>query len=230
MVGKRLELSAEIRGYIKIRSQLGYSAKNIFNDIVNIHGDTSVSYMTVCRWARQFVNGRVSVENEPKSGRPVSNSTKHALQTIKELLATDARYTNRDLARITGISFGKVRLLLKFKLGLRKISARWIPHLLTKDQKNIRAKYAKKRLKEYSKFDQRKFSDIITGDEMWIHFYEPHRKTSNRVWATKGAKGPCIAKRTISVKKVLCGVFHNTLARHSSCCSKGQRNQRHIIS
>ena len=59
----------------------------------------------------------------------------------------------------------------------------------------------------YPKYDSKRFSDLITGDETWVHFFEPKRKCSNRVWATKHAKRPVIAKRTATVKKVLYCIF-----------------------
>ena len=41
-----------------------------------------------------------------------------------------ARHTVRDTARMTGISLSKVYYCLKNILNTRKISARWMPHLL----------------------------------------------------------------------------------------------------
>ena len=32
-------------------------------------------------------------------------------------------------------------------------------------------------------------------------FFEPQRKIDNKIWATRNARRPVIAKRTISVKK-----------------------------
>ena len=44
-------------------------------------------------------------------------------------------------------------------------------------------------------------------DKTWVHFYEPKRKIQNKIWATKGSQRPCIAKRTMSVKKVMYVIF-----------------------
>ena len=90
---------------------------------------------------------------------------------------------------------------------MNKISARWIPHLLTEDQKRIRVKTAKSLQKIYPKYDSRSFSNIVNGDETWVHFYEPKRKHENKIWATKRIKRPCIAKRKLRVKKVMYAIF-----------------------
>ena len=86
---------------------------------------------------------------------------------------------------------------------MRRISVRWIPHLVTKEQKLARVRIAKQLLKQFPKYNSRSFANIITGDETWVHFYEPKRKIQNKIWAPRGGKRPCIAKRTISIKKVI---------------------------
>ena len=44
------------------------------------------------------------------------------------------------------------------------------------------------------------FSTFVTGDETWVHFFEPQRKVNNKIWATKNARRPSIAKRLQSSK------------------------------
>ena len=41
----------------------------------------------------------------------------------------------------------------------------------------------------------------------WVHYFEPVRKVSNKIWATKHSKHPIIAKRSLSTKKVLYAIF-----------------------
>ena len=89
---------------------------------------------------------------------------------VDEILDSDARYTSYELARMIGISEASTCTILKKKLGLTRKVARWIPHILTKKQKAARVKMAKKLLKMYPKFDRKKFVNIVTGDETWIHF------------------------------------------------------------
>ena len=98
-------------------------------------------------------------------------------------------------------------LILKKHLKVRKISARWVPHLLTDEQKRQRVKVAKKLLQMFPKYDKKQFANVVTGDETWVHYFEPVRKVSNKIWATKHSKRPIIAKRSLSTKKVLYAIF-----------------------
>ena len=59
----------------------------------------------------------------------------------------------------------------------------------------------------FPKYDKKQFANVVTGDETWVHYFEPVRKVSNKIWATKHSKRPIIAKRSLSTKKVLYAIF-----------------------
>ena len=65
--------------------------------------------------------------------------------------------TVRDIASIVGISLSRVHFILKKILKVRKISARWVPHLLTDDQKRRRVETAKNIAKNVPKIRQKGF-------------------------------------------------------------------------
>ncbi|XP_053376606.1 protein GVQW3-like [Mercenaria mercenaria] len=207
MVGQRSEKWLQIRSYIQARNKIGISAKVIFNEICNIYGHYEVSYSTVTRWISRFKSGREQVEDFRRSGRPKTATIKKNAQLIKDLLHQDARLTVHHLARRSGISSARVHFILCKILLVKKKCARSIPHLLTAEQKQERVRKAKKLLKLNLEFDNKRFSELITGDETCVHFFEPKRKCSNRVWATKHANWPVIAKRMATVKKVLYCIF-----------------------
>ena len=70
-----------------------------------------------------------------------------------------------------------------------------------------RVKVAKKLLQMFPKYNKKQFANFVTGDETWVHNFEPVRKVSNKIWATKHSKRPLIAKRSLSAKKVLYEIF-----------------------
>ena len=146
MVGRNVDKKDEIRAYIKARSKLGCSLKKLMTEISTAFGPSCVSYDTVRRWKKKFESGVESIKNAPKSGRPKSASRKEIVSKIKEIIEGDARFTVRDIARKVGISLSTVHLILKKHLKVRKISAGWVPHLLTDEQKRQRVKVAKKLL------------------------------------------------------------------------------------
>ena len=100
-----------------------------------------------------------------------------------------------------------VHLILKKYLKVRKIFARWVPHLLTDEQNRQRDKVAKKMLQMIQTCDKKQFANVVTGDENWIYYFEPVRKLSNKIWASKQSRRPIIAKRSLSARKVWYAIF-----------------------
>ena len=93
-----------------------------------------MSYDTVRRWIIKFESSVESIKNAPKSGRPKFASRKEIVSKIKEIIEGDAKFTVCDIARKVGISLSTVHLILKKHMKVRKIFAKWVPHLLTDEQ------------------------------------------------------------------------------------------------
>ena len=52
--------------------------------------------------------------------------------------------------------------------------------------------------------------NLLTGDETWVHMFEPQRRADNKQWKRKDQNRPCIARRTISSKNMLYAIFFNS--------------------
>lgn len=200
----------EIRAYIKTRGSLNIPATKIFSELCEVYGQSAVSLSTVCRWLKAFNNGSQGLEDRYRSGRPSTAITKGNIAAVKNLIDEDGRYTLQYIAKTVGISSGSVHDILTKQLMLRKVCARWVPHLLTTEQKNTRVKMAKELLAKYKNCDKRKISNIVTGDETWIYYFEPQRKIDNKMWIQRNGARPIIAKRCQSAKKVLYAIFFNS--------------------
>ena len=151
----------------------------------------------------KFKDGKFSVEADTRRERPKTSVTKVNIAAVKIVVEQDARLSVKDIASCTGISESSVQTILKKRLDLRKVCARCVPHLLTEEQKTQRLKCARELLKTYKGCNSRVISNLLTGDETWVHMFEPQRRADNKQWKRKDQKRPCIAKRTISSKKML---------------------------
>ena len=164
---------------------------------------------TVFRWVKAFKAGKFSVEDDTRPGRPKTSVTKANIAAVKIVVEQDARLSVKDIASCTGISEESVQTILKKRLDLRKVCARWVPHLLTEEQKTQRLKCAGELLKTYKGCNSLVISNLLTGDETWVHMFEPQRRADNKQWKRKDKKRPCIAKTTISSKKMY-AIFFNS--------------------
>ncbi|CAH1984058.1 unnamed protein product [Acanthoscelides obtectus] len=69
-----------------------------------------------------------------------------------------------------------------------KLVSRWIPHLLTNEQKAARVNWCQKRLTHYC-------------DELWIYCYQPENKRQSAVWVFQGEEKRTKVIRSRSVSK-----------------------------
>ena len=157
---------------------------------------------TVFRWNKAFKAGKFSVEDDTRHGRPKTSVTKANIAVVKTVVEQDARLSVKNIASCTGISEGSVQTILKKRFDLTKVCARWIPHLLTKEQKTQRLKCAREFLKTYKGCNSRVIYNLLTGDYTCVHMFEPKGRADNKQWKRKDQKRPSIAKRTISSKKM----------------------------
>ena len=206
-----MDQKTEIRSYIKCHIRLNIDSKQIFNELCGIYGPQTISMHTVFRWVKAFKAAKIFVEDDTRPGRPKTSVTKANIAAVKIVVKQDARLSVKDIASCTGISEGSVQTILKKRLDLRKVCARWVPHiLLTEEQKTQCLKCARELLKTYNGCNSRVISNLLTGDEAWVHMFEPQRRADNKQWKRKDQKRPCIAKRTISSKKMLYAIFFNS--------------------
>ena len=117
------------------------------------------------RWVKTLKAGKFSVEDDTRLGRPKTSVTKTNIIAVKIVVEQDARLSVKDIASCTGISEGSVQTILTKRLDLRKVCTKWVPHLLTEEQKTQRLKCARGLLKTYKGCNSRVISDLLTGDE-----------------------------------------------------------------
>ena len=205
-----LDQKTEIRSYIKCHIRLNIDSKQIFNELSGIYGPQTISVRTVFRWVKAFKAGKFSVEDDTCLGRPKTSVTKANSAAVKIVVEQDALLSVKNIASCTGISEGSVQTILKKRFDLRKVCDRWVSHLLTEEQKTQRLKCAREFLNTYKGCNSEVISNLLTGDETWVHMFEPQRRADNKQWKQNGQKCPCIAKRTISSKKMLYAIFFNS--------------------
>ena len=104
------------------------------------------------------------------------------------MVEQDVRLSVKDIASCTGISEGSVQAILKKPLDLRKVCARWVPHLLIVEQKTQRLKCALELLKTYKDCNSRVISNLLTADETWVQMFEPQRRADNKQLKRKDKK------------------------------------------
>ena len=126
-----------------------------------------------------FRKGETLPKVTSKKGRPVTVSNERKVAEIQEYILEDRRVTVENVAKHFGISYGTAKDITSNKLGMRRVSARWVPRLLLPKQMGVRVKMCNKYYRQYNDEGDTFLNRVVTCDETWIYLFEP--KVSNRV-------------------------------------------------
>ena len=101
-----------------------------------IHGKLAdaPSYAQVKFWVGEFKRGRMSLEDEARSGRPLDAINEEMCKKVWDLVNSDRRIQVEEIAQALGISHGSVSTILHDRLGMLKLTARWVPKSLSDEQ------------------------------------------------------------------------------------------------
>lgn len=89
--------------------------------------------------------GRTSTEDAPRPGRPKSATSDKMIEKVRQVVLSDRRLKLIKIAETVEISKERSHHILTESLTMRKLSARWVPRLLTPEQKLNRAPCHKSR-------------------------------------------------------------------------------------
>ena len=198
------------RFYIFTRMKLGMKATEIHGELKSVYGDSSPSFDTVARWIRYFAEGRDSVEDVERSGRPSSIVTTDIIARAEAIVAEHRSITLRFLASELGVSYGSAHTIMHDKLERSKRCCRWVPHMLSDKQCEERVRICRLWLQMFSENGPKRLSDVVTGDECWISYFTMKDKSSNMVWLTDDEPRPEVLKASFRSRKRMFTIFFNT--------------------
>jgi len=73
------------------------------------------------QWFSWFKAGRTSIDDNERSGRPVSSSTPEMIERVHQIIREDRRRTIDEVSMLVGISHGTYHKILTEDLEMRHI-------------------------------------------------------------------------------------------------------------
>jgi len=119
----------EVRAVIRFFNFQNISPTEIHRKITEVYGPQVMSRKSVSVWCTKFNSGRESVEDEARSGRPISTSTAETIDAVEKLLRSDRRLKIREMATQLDLPKTTVHEIVHEKLNFRKVCARWVPKM-----------------------------------------------------------------------------------------------------
>ena len=125
----------EYRAVIRYLYLKGKTGQEIHCELTNVYGPSATSYAQVKFWVGEFKRSRTSLEDETRSGRP-SDATvvKGALYYLPPMKKCVTKYgiwctliKVEEIANALHISHCSVSTTLHDRLGMHKLTARWVP-------------------------------------------------------------------------------------------------------
>ena len=180
----------EYRAVIKYLFLKGNTPTQIKDELDSVYGDSAPSFTTVKFWAAEFKRGRKSLGDDERSGRPKTATADENIAKVHQIVLDDRRIKVREIAEVMKMSKERVCHILHEHLGMTKLSARWVPRLLTLDQKRVRMNISNALLAQFRRNKSEFWRRLITVDETWIHHYAPETKIQSKQWIAKGEPAP----------------------------------------
>ena len=106
--------------------------------LLQVNGDNAMKKTAVYKWVKRFSEGRESVTDEERSGRPATSRTEENIANVLQIVCANRRLTVRSIAEQVNIDKETVRKILTEDLGMRKLCAKMAPKELTEEQKQRR--------------------------------------------------------------------------------------------
>ncbi|CAH2007245.1 unnamed protein product [Acanthoscelides obtectus] len=156
------------RGIIYYNFQRQLSQQECLAELLSVFDNEAPHQSTISRWYGEFKRGRVSLSDDPRVGAPKTAVTQENVDAVRKLIIEDRHVTYRDIEASLKISKTSIQKILHEALGVRLVS-RWIPHLLTEEQKAARVNLCQKTLDRFNSGNSKNVYSIVSGDESWIY-------------------------------------------------------------
>jgi histone-lysine N-methyltransferase SETMAR len=155
MSDKNLEQPINIKFCVKIFK----SASKTLAILTVAYDEYAMKKSSVFEWHRRFKEGQV-VQDDPRSGQPKMQRTGADVDRVQTLVSSNRRLGVRLIAEELNMNRETVKQIITEDLGMRKISAKMMPQILTDDQK-FWLHISSDLLHHAEMFDK-----VITDDEM----------------------------------------------------------------
>ncbi len=139
----------EQRATIKFLQRSGKSVVQIWRSLQEVFGRHALGRTQVREWFNRFQAGTLETPSTDKKcpGRP-RRRLQHRNE-VQRLLNQNSRMTIDELSTATGLSRTSVHRLLKKDMKMTKISAKFVPRLLTDEQKAHWVRLCEQNLAEF---------------------------------------------------------------------------------
>ncbi|CAH1978256.1 unnamed protein product [Acanthoscelides obtectus] len=182
-----MELNREhFRAIIYYNFQRQLSQQECLAELLSVFGNEAPHQSTISR----------CLGDDPRVSAPTTAVTQKNVDAVRKLIIEDRHVTYREIEASLKISKSSIQKILHEELGVRKLVSRWIPHLLTEEQKAAWVNWCRKTLGRFNSGNSKNVYSIVRGDE-----------SQSAIWVFQGEEKPTKVIRSRSVSKKMVATF-----------------------
>ncbi|GFS13298.1 transposase [Elysia marginata] len=178
-----MDLRSKQRALIEFLTAEGCGPIEIYSRMKAVYSGMCLDVSTVRRWPRRSRDENPSestVHDQARTGRPLSASDSKHQSRVDQLICENRCVKQIDISIEIGISQERVHHIITNLLGYRKISARWVPRMPTPQMKLQRVQICRELLAKFHEDGGDFLRQIVTGNESWVHHYDPESKQESK--------------------------------------------------
>lgn len=164
--------------------KLNEDTHTIIAKLLFIFDEEMITESRVRFWLREFHAGRTRFWDLQHSGRPRSGRSDDNVEAVMGALTESRNKTVSQISLELDLKHTTVHRILRKDLLLFKKCAKFVPKILTQENKDRRVRICRYNLGR-ARLEGRFFHNIITGDESYIHIWDPGNKEATREWLAK---------------------------------------------
>jgi len=132
--------------------------------------------------------------------------TQENVERVSEMIRSNRRLTIREISEDLNIDYGSVQNILTTDLNMRRVSVKFVPPVLTVEQKQQRLSISLE-LRDRAASDSSFSGNVITGDETWVYGYDPEIRVQSSQWKPPSSPRAKKNRKSRSNIKVMMIVF-----------------------
>jgi histone-lysine N-methyltransferase SETMAR len=200
---------SKVRDFVAALARAGKTAAEIKTLVEAAFADQALGLTSIYNILKKVKAGKNTDDQRHLNAKRTKRSTT-LVADVAAAVENDARVTCVDLASAFGVSRGTIHNILRDDLGLVKKSARWVPKILSEDQKKERVRICTEFVAAVTRRSKAMLDNIITMDETMVSYHTPETKRQSKKWIQKGKPGPIKARVHASRTKQMVLAFFDS--------------------
>jgi len=196
-----------VRDFVAGLARAGKHFVEIKKTVEDAYGDKALKRTQIYEIISKVKAGKNTSDRRHLNSKKTKR-TQENIDAVAAAVLEDARVNVRDIVSALGLKKTTVHTILRDNLGLVKKSARWVPKLLSVEQKAERVRTCTEFIAAVHRRSMAMLDNIVTMDETMVSYHTPETKKQSKQWIKKGQPGPIKAKVHASrTKQMLIAFF-----------------------